>query len=197
MKIMIGYSSAYAADDSGWNTMVFPDSSMVRSGKPVFIPEIPLYLFPGFAARIHSVGKSIREKFASRYYDEVMPIGLVATSETASLLHDRKDPLACDIISDYSLICGESLDETAEETCLRLALIPLKDEESSGTYDLSIPEIHPHEEIDRVIEAASRTNTLKTGDMVGFIVSDNVSIRPDTLLKVEVNGNLLIENKFK
>lgn len=60
---------------------VSPDSSLIRSGKPFFIPDFEggLRGYPSLALRVERLGKGVAEKFAHRYFTHVAPaVSLVA-----------------------------------------------------------------------------------------------------------------------
>lgn len=203
MKVLAAYLASESKDPSGMNVMVWPDSSIVRSGKPVFLPEDDWYsVIIGFAAKIKDVGKSIQKKFASRYYNEVLPMAFFLEENVAQMVLEKEDPKACDIVADFTVICGDSI-----PTPLKLAtagtevsveikgLAGAEDEveEISESFNFSNVE----ESLDYAISAASVRNTLKTGDFVAFILPKCYNVYPDTLLKIKFDGNLLIENKLK
>ena len=50
-----------------------PDSSIIRSGNPFFVPDFDtrFVALPSIAVRICKLGKGIAPRFVPRYYDEV------------------------------------------------------------------------------------------------------------------------------
>lgn len=200
MKVIVAYKSGNCQDGTGLNIMVWPDSAMIKSGKPLFIPRRDMMFHPGLVAKIKSVGKSIKDKFASRYYDEIAPAAFFFSGKVSAAITKKEDPLACDIISDYSIICGDFMPSEAEDSLesplkLEIGIKPLSDEGQVLSKELKID--NPKELLDKAISAASVNNTLKTGDLAGFILTDDFKAVPDSLLKIKTDGKILIENKLK
>ena len=100
MKLMAVYDSANAEGEHTRRTMVWPDSALVRTGKPVFIPEGNYYIHAGLGARIDAVGKTVAPKFAGRYYKEIFPVIFLLPEEASKTLAEGRDPKACDIVAD-------------------------------------------------------------------------------------------------
>lgn len=204
MKIITAYQSKSSADSTGLNVMVWPDSSMIRSRKPIFIPEEEnTSVIPGLVVRITGVGKTIREKFATRYYDEIAPMAIVVNEDTAKKIAEHQDPLACEIIADYSVIIGDFIpfgNPEQRQTPLNLKLDIVR-VNSPTRETVPLPEsltlegIETH--IGETIAMASRKNTLKTGDFVGFLQPTGYEISSDDILKIDINGETLLENKIK
>lgn len=171
MKIIAVYDSIGPDGTTKNKILVWPDSVMIKSRKPLFLPDDgEYYLHRGLCARIDAVGKSIKSKFAQRYYKEVAPMVYVLPASVSDLLVQKKDPNACDIVADYSLICGDFIN--AEEADCR-------------------------EAIDHVIPTASERNTLKTGDIVATIDLEREPAKSDTTIKISLAGKTLLENKIK
>ncbi|MDE6028229.1 MAG: hypothetical protein K2G23_09170, partial [Muribaculaceae bacterium] len=64
-------------------TLAYPDSAMVRSGNPIFLPDFNCSFSGIFylAVKISRLGKSIAERFATRYYSEAAPAMAVFPDE--------------------------------------------------------------------------------------------------------------------
>lgn len=200
MKIIGTYKSESSRDASGLNILVWPDSAMIRSGKPVFIPEGEHRLAVALAARIDAVGKTISRRFASRYFAEIAPMVFLLPAETADTITRRRDPRASDIVSDYSVICGNfmpaiKLDDPGSLK-FSVSISSLDPENESRICDEIIIE-NPLTDIYEAIEAASGRNTLKTGDIVGHINDVSFPAREDSVVRIFLNDNILLENKLK
>ena len=204
MKIILGYKSI---KDEGLTlkTMVWPDSSMVLSRKPVFMrDDESSHLVLGFGVRITGVGKSIRKKFARKYYSEIAPLVLIGDSSLADKIKQNIDPLACDIVSDFSIISGDSMsadDFGGSEGMLNVSvkLSPIYPSNTFEGYseEINIDSKNVLSEIDDAIEKGSERNTLKTGDIVGYLTSRIFPSVVDSVLRISVNSKLLVENKLK
>lgn len=174
MKIIATYKSPKDEGPACIKTLVWPDSAMIRSGKPVFLPEEETLMLPAMCVRIDAVGKTVAPKFAGRYYNEIAPMAFLLSRASASAIAEGKLPEADDIVADYSVICGD-----------------FTDKEGLGLEGFrSI--------IADSIAAASRRNTLKTGDIVAYITENSpVHVEPDTKLTMKIGGKTLMENKLK
>lgn len=169
MKILAAYESNIGAGPAGTKVVVWPDSVMIRSRKPLFLPDDGDYfLHRGLCVRIDAVGKSIAGRFAGRYYNEMAPMAFVLPAAVSDLLAEGNDPAACDIVADYSLICGDFIPKGG---------------------DLAA--------IDAAIVEASRRNTLKTGDIVAILPPEREKAERDTVVKISLEGKTLLENKLK
>lgn len=198
MKIMAAYNSGNQEDGMELKTMTWPDSAMILSGKPLFLPEDEgLTIMFGIGARITAVGKSIKPKFAHRYYNELAPMAFILKTPVAEALKKGADPKACDIMADYTVICGEAVEasEASGSSVFNATLSPLKGGENAVA---SFNADNTQQLLAGAISKASELNTVKTGDIVGRIFDIGIKAKTDSLLKVEAFGReALIENKLK
>lgn len=169
MKILAAYESTTVEGPAGRKVLVWPDSVMIRSRKPLFLPDDgDYYIHKGLCVRIDAVGKTIAGRFAGRYYNEMAPMAFVLPAAVSDALAEGTDPAACDIVADYTLICGDFIPKSGELT-----------------------------EIDDAIATASRRNTLKTGDIVATLSPKREKAERETVIKISLEGKTLIENKLK
>lgn len=167
MKI-IGIRQNYGPDmpsDNMPEIFLMCDSSLLKDGKPFFIPDFASHFnfAPTIVVHICRLGKNIARKFAPRYYDQVT-VGLsVEASSPAGALCNAFDGAA--IIGDF----------------IDLAQLP-----QAGTginYTVSINgEVCFNGNtamlwhgIDEVIEYVSRFMTLKIGDYI-FLCRPDVNL---------------------
>lgn len=179
-------------------TLVWPDSAIIRTGKPLFIADDEtLRLHPGIGVRITGVGKSIAPRFAHKYYEEVFPVIFLLTDSVSSRINQGEDPYGCDLVADYSIITGDPLPEgeDAENLTLEITAEDLTREDSVPERETTTTKTTEH--ISEAIAVASRRNTIKTGDIVAYILPGTMKATQDTLLKVSANGTELIANKLK
>lgn len=140
--------------------MLATDSSIAVNGKPVFLPEISerWQACVMVAYRISRLGKSIPERFATRYYDAIaaavrlLPLDLI---DRLSPQSEANSPLA-----------------TAFDGALALGRwIPLEDV-STPKIQIATPTDRSAgfnaETINREIEYLSRSFILKNGDVVAL-----------------------------
>lgn len=200
MKIVIAYKANESTSQTGMNILVWPDSAMIRSGKPLFIPTGEMSLLPGFVARIISVGKSIRYKFAQRYYHEIAPAAFILPPRSAIRIEDHLDPTANEIAADYSIICGDfsecaHLYANPEGIRLDIEMAQLVSTENVISESLHIENLE--EIINKALVTAAVRNTVKTGDLTGFIFDKSFSVVPDTRLTMKIDGKVLMKNNLK
>lgn len=124
------------------NLLLWPDSVMVRSGKPVFIPDSTRHseydIRFAICARICRLGRCVEQRFASRYFDQAMPVALILPAEASDALRNGTIPLASDIFFDGCIVLGEPFSP---------------DPQTAETLERSIP-------------VASERMMLKIGDLV-------------------------------
>lgn len=199
MKLIATYKAKEGnGREESMKTLVWPDSAIIRSGKPLFIADDEtLRLHPGMGVRITGVGKSISPKFAHKYYDEVFPVIFLLTDSASGRINKGEDPNGCDLVADYSIIAGDSIPggEDAENLTMELTAEDLTKEASAPERETITTKTTEY--IREAIAVASRRNTIKTGDIVAYILPGNMKANQDTLLKVSVNGSGLIANKLK
>lgn len=199
MKIILSYFSDKGCADTGQNILVWPDSSLIHTGKPLFLADDePYCALPGLIARITSVGKTVSRKFASRYYKEVAPCMIFVTEKVAGQIINHEDPAACDIAADYSIVCGkfkECMAPSSQDTMIEVVLSPLTPEnvEFKETFRMNGFDTC----MEDAIVTASKKNTIKTGDFVGTLLPKRYTADPDTLLRVKIGDEVLIETKLK
>lgn len=205
MKVIGTYLSKSSRDINGLNILVWPDSAVIYSRKPVFLPEGEdrHIVMTGVAGRIKNVGKTIGKKFASRYYDEIAPIAFILRDNVGEKISQKEDPLACEIVADCSVICGDFItvpkDFDIKDLKIEIQIKSLESNRNGIFKDIQSNFVlsDPKDSINKSIESASCKNTLKTGDIIGFILSSPYNARPETLLTICINGETLLENKFK
>lgn len=163
MKIIcISGNSGDGADLSRYN---LPDSTVIKSGKPFFLPEPEngYEALLSVAIRIDRLGKSIREKFASRYYSMAAPVVNVVNRPLLDELRGKGLPWDEAVAFDGSCWLGDFIECASllhDGSSLRMY---------SGEDEVAVwrPESLAMR-VDRLIERVSIVNTLKTGDIVVF-----------------------------
>lgn len=195
--MMASYGANGTPGDDNTKIMVWPDSSIIHSGKPVFTPAgDDFYLHAGFGVRIDAVGKTISQKFASRYYSKAFPVVFILSEKASTCILEGADPRACDIVRDYSVIIGEESEASLIAGCdkFNVSLESLKGDEKK---EFEINNVSLMSMLDRSVSAASRLNTIKTGDYVGAFSGLRLKMERDSLLKIASCGTTLLENKLK
>lgn len=198
MKIIGVYLSNKDEAATRGNTLVWPDSAMVRSGKPLFLPDSsPQAISIGFGAVITGVGKTIQPKFASRYFDSLMPMAFRLNKADSLMISQGISPLASGFVEDFSVLVGNPTAVTGLEAILELR-ISLSDRNENPIFNdfTKIDDwmLKMHE----AIAAASVRNTLKTGDIVAFISDTSLAVHPENRLRVSFGDTgPLLDIKFK
>lgn len=196
MKIMMieGNSRFSALPEPAFTAL--PDSALLLSGRPYFIPEFDsefeAYISP--VVKIDRLGKSIAPKFASRYYHQMSvaismrPKNLVAKLRAAGL----PDSLA--LVYDRAVIVGDFIPvgemPADKETIQKIELCV--DGELMLLWKASDMKIS----IGDALELCSRHNTLKTGDLIAYALSDMGTTlrRPSTISMIADGRELLTTN---
>lgn len=151
--------------DTGCPTIYMkPDSCILRNRKPFFIPDHMgrIDFSCQLAVRINRLGKSISERFASRYWDAVtLGIDFVA-SDLKNKLAENGLPWDICCGFDGAAVIGDWIDKDRMEDIQNLDLrldVDNSTIQSSNTCNM----IHS---VDSIIEYVSRFCTLKTGDII-------------------------------
>lgn len=200
MKIIVTYDTDKDQAKAGMNILVWPDSALIRSGKPVFLPEEKLKFHLGFIARMDGVGKTIKSRFAGKYYSLVAPAIFFLPLRASESLQNNSHPYACDIVADFVVVCGDFIDTSELQNDSGTSVIQMETKilgSSSQKKDETFVLSFAAKRISDSIEEASIRNTLKTGDLAGFILPESYDAMPDSIIKIKVNDKLLIENKLK
>lgn len=197
MKIIAVYGNLKHEAEPGNRILVWPDSVMINTGKPLFLPDDSHRLIPGIGVKIDAVGKSIKPRFAERYYNEVFPLVFVLPSKICDTLLNDEDPYATELVEDYSIIHGHNFENRNGSDTIKLE-ISLAELKGEGRSSLTLSVDNVPSQINQAIASASIKNTLKTGDIAAFFLPEAIPVKPETLLTVgTAEQDKLIETKFK
>lgn len=144
------------------------DSSISLGGRPIFLPEISqrwlMQISPAF--RISRLGKTISERFASRYYDaftlaaRLLPLDLMDTLEKSGMRHSPFATAFDGAVSLGAWIPADYLRNGAAGLPAALAVnIGASETEAGLTANLT-------ESADKAIALLSRNFILKNGDVI-------------------------------
>lgn len=166
MKVMAVHK---VSSDSGpaSGLIVWPDSSIVKNCRVIFMPSYPsgCAVITGIGARIDRLGKSITKKYSSRYFNEVAPVAMVVSKETAEVVTSHGNPCCDGIVADYAVICGEFIPKESLDSGKEFSF-RMQDMEENARKQISIPADDVSQELEEAVVHASVSNTLKTGDIV-------------------------------
>jgi 2-keto-4-pentenoate hydratase/2-oxohepta-3-ene-1,7-dioic acid hydratase in catechol pathway len=159
-----------------------PDASLLKDGKPFFIPDFSsdMQYEAEIVVKINRLGKSINRRFASRYYDEItVGIDMTARDLQRKLMLDRL-PWEISKSFDHSAVIGRFV--SIEKESLDIDAIPFRLDidgrtvQQGNTADMTF-------KVDEIIEYISRFVTLKMGDLI-------FTGTPAGVGRVEINNRL-------
>lgn len=161
---MLPSASATEAVGPVW-TLISP-AAILQGGNPYFVPDFAsrFEARTALALRIGKLGKGIARRFASRYVDAMAPATVFVAADRLDLLRRECLPWTSAISYDRSLALGrfKTADFEASGSCECTLLLESADE---TIRTLSCPG-DSGSRADELIEAISRDNTLKTGDIL-------------------------------
>lgn len=141
-----------------------PDSSLLKDGKPFFIPDFSseIHYETEIVVKIDRLGKNIAERFAYRYYNEIT-VGIDFTArDLQNKLRTNGLPWEISKAFDNSAVIGDFIPvsrvEDMDAIPFHLDINGNKVQEGN-TRDMLFP-------IDKIIAYVSRFFTLKIGDLI-------------------------------
>jgi 2-keto-4-pentenoate hydratase/2-oxohepta-3-ene-1,7-dioic acid hydratase in catechol pathway len=159
-----------------------PDASLLKDGKPFFIPDFSsdMQYEAEIVVKINRLGKCISRKFAFQYYDEIT-VGIDMTARDLQWKL-RKDGLPWEISKsfDNSAVVGRFF--SIEKEGWNIDAIPFrldidgKTVQQGNTADMIF-------KVDEIIEYVSRFISLKKGDLI-------FTGTPAGVGRVEINNRL-------
>lgn len=190
MKILAAYPEGI---------MAWPDSTMIRSGKPLFLPADErwrLLIAPGI--KISRLGKSITAKFAPGYFEETAPMALLLPLRAAESLLAGLHPYATDLAADCAVVCGDFIpkEDLNPQSLCSVCVKNIKNGETEKTLDFGLSDFITH--ATEAVVSASRRNTLKIGDLVfPCFHYEILEAIPDTRVIVKINNSELLTFNIK
>lgn len=165
-------------DEEVW--VEVPDSSLLRSGQPFFIPDFAkeFEIRPSVAIRISKLGKRIAPKFAMRYTDSFTASALVVAIDLLTELRKKGLPWAPAVAFDKSVFLGNFL----KMSDFNNVTFRIGDKD----VDTGITE----EMIRQRISMISRHITLKDGDLILILLNmEGIVPAIGTNFEIEYNDN--------
>ena len=146
---------------------LLPDSAILKSGNPFFIPEFDKDFrgYPALIIKLSRLGKSISPRFAHRYFEEVALGMMLRGEESLSKAKEMGLPWTKAVAFDRCAFVGE-FRPSAEIADSSLWKFSVDEEvlECQRQYE----ELH----IGEVIANLSENNTMKMGDLIMIPLSD-------------------------
>lgn len=168
----------------------YPDSAILRDGKPFFIPEWSntWAYTPTLAFKVGRLGKNIAQRFALRYVDAVSIILKVTPIEATKTFIGTNRPTGVVTAFDGSMILGE--------------WCPIPDNTESITLhvnDLEIEIARPLDILADSIATLSRYFTLKMGDIIvpPMPQEQPIVMQIDTTVNGSINDNDILKFNIK
>lgn len=164
-----------------------PDSALVNSGKPFFIPDFAdsfeAWLAP--VVKLDRMGKSIGARFAHRYWNEIAPAvhfrapGLRSSLLEAGLAPDRAQSF------DRAMTVGNPihLDSVSPETTFHIL--------HNSTCEASVSIHQLLQTASELMEEVSAYNTVKTGDYLVPTLAGPLQIAIGDRITVCADANVL------
>lgn len=173
--------------------IIMPDSAIVRSGNPFFVPDFDskFSAFPALAVKISRLGKSVAPKFAHRYYHEVTAAVTIRATNLLQKLREAGMPWDKAAIFDKCCMIGDfkAIDDNWYPDSIRAVI---------GSESYTFIETDLKEQIDTVISAISQDNILKIGDIVIIpLTPDGTHLKPLIDIHAAINNETLLEIKVK
>lgn len=187
MKIVAFHSNSKADGAAVLHeAYIMPDSALLQQGKPFFTPRFTerYEAYPQLALRIDRLGKTIAERFASRYIGAVAPALAVRAVEM--------QPEGLNGAFDGAAIVGQfiPMDEWRQSPSVSFSIDdrPLCELAES---DLCLP-------FDRLVSFASNYFTLKMGDII-FTGSpvEPIALEPEMVVTATAGGERKLRCKIK
>lgn len=177
-----------------------PDSALVNSGKPFFIPEFADEFEAVLVAvvRINRIGKSIGARFAERYYSEVAPgVHFVAPGLRRRLLEAGLSPDPS-YSFDRSLTVGSFLpaESFLDGVPAVMTLTPAANGDGE-TSEVFIGTDKLKDAIGSMLEAVSGSNTIKMGDYLIPVLTSPLKIAIGDTLTVSKGTDTLLTIHIK
>ena len=167
------FASSFA--DPIWFFM--PDSTIIRSGNPFYVPEFDdrFEAYPALAIKINRLGKSIAQRFVHRYFCEASFAMTVRATSLLERLRSTGLPWTPAVNFDKSCFLGDFTDFNT--LCEKGISLKIGDE----TVSYSLEEMMSR--IESVISSITSDTIIKTGDIVlmplsveGFILNPGINI---------------------
>lgn len=179
--------------DNGITWFFMPDSTVIRSGNPFFIPDFDdrFEIYPALAIKVSRLGKSVAERFAYRYYNEITLAATVRATHLLDKLSNAGLPWTQAVNFDKSCFLGDFIttDELKESNDMIFRL---------GNEEMKFTLTNARRWIAEAIVAISADNIIKMGDIVLIPLTGNgIIIKQDQNLSASVNLSPLLEIRIK
>lgn len=180
--------------DAPADYFLIPDTAILRSSKPFFIPR-PQAKFcpaPSLVIRINKLGKGISEKFAHRYYNQVAVGAVIYDVEMMKSLSANGKPLTPAIAFDYNSPLSDFFSKDILSDDFSFSLRISDGQQASWKLSALL------RSIDKVVSDLSLCNTLKTGDIIFTGLSfPDITLQLNTRLTFRIQNNEIYYSNIK
>lgn len=173
--------------------IIIPDSCVMRSGNPFFIPDFAESFRgrPVVAIRLSRLGKSIARRFAPRYYETATVGFSIFASDLLEKIRCKGLPWSPALVFDKSLFLGEFMPHN-QIFAVHDATV------KAGVDSIHFSPADCSSEINSIIEELSKTNTLKTGDIILIPASsESMELKQGTTLSIASESLPLFQSNIK
>ena len=177
MKIFNILPAEFASSVADLIWFFMPDSTIIRSGNPFYVPEFDdrFEAYPALAIKINRLGKSIAPRFVHRYFCEASFAMTVRATSLLERLRSAGLPWTPAVNFDKSCFLGDFTDFNA--LCEKGINLQIGDETVSYSREEMMSRI------ESVISSITSDTIIKTGDIVlmplsveGFILNPGINI---------------------
>lgn len=171
-----------------------PDSCMIRSGKPFFIPEFDTEFnaYPALAVRIERLGKCVASRFADRYYTHIHVAVSMRAENILSSLRENGLPWSEAVVFDRSLILSDPVEKgeiLGKEPTVTV---------DCGEVNLTLSTADLENRIAEAIAYVSRNNTIRTGDIIILRLPDSgIPLAGPSHLHASISGQVILSTNIK
>ena len=190
MKV-IGFTGNYGMEDMLPQTYLMADSSILYSGRPLFVPDFAREFVarPTIVVRTGRLGKCIAAKFAHRYWD-----AFTAAFSVMAVDGDQPALSALDRAFDGAAMVGDWVEATSVADPLHQPVEVMIDGTVVSSYCLADMQ-HP---LDRMLAGVSTRCSIKMGDLL-FTgdAGPQHTLVPGNRLTATVDGRQVLDVKVK
>ncbi|MDE6510995.1 MAG: fumarylacetoacetate hydrolase family protein [Muribaculaceae bacterium] len=169
-------------------TLISP-TAILQGGNPYFVPDFASRFEArlALAVRIGKLGKGVAPRFAHRYVDAVAPAVVFAAADRLAMLQKENLPWTSALSYDRALALGKFKPTALQEIPRCECALRLDFAEDADETVYSPAALGPS--LEETIEAVSRDNTLKTGDLILIgLRGSGPEVRPGGRATVTLDG---------
>ena len=169
-------------------TLISP-AAILQGGNPYFVPDFASRFEAriALAVRIGKLGKGIAPRFAPRYVDAVAPAVVFVAADRLERMRRASLPWTSALSYDRSLALGkfQPMEFYGIPSCACSAIL----ESAASSMDVGHAPALRGPQLENILQAVSRDNTLKTGDIILLgIAGTGPEVRPGMRLRLRIGS---------